>query len=292
MHLFSTRRERRSVAGFTLIELLVVISIIALLIGILLPALAAARRTARQMQSNTQVRGIHQAMVTFGQSNNTYFPGLNSRGDGFVAANSFDFTQQDVAGGFPETRIRVLLEGSFFTGDYAISPLDSFQPWTTGEVTPDKFSFALLKISLANGTTPEGGANFNSGRLLEWSDTLNTQAPMIVDRNTATTATTSNSDFGDDNTIKIQSIHTNDGGDWRGSVVWNDNHAGFESTVRLVTKYATGPAYSDTNEEDHLFNATAPTTPASPALQTNQWNAMFVWDSAHEGFDSSNSNTD
>jgi hypothetical protein len=39
-----------------------------MLIGILLPALGAARRTARQMQSNTQLRGIHQSTIMWAQS--------------------------------------------------------------------------------------------------------------------------------------------------------------------------------------------------------------------------------
>lgn len=60
--------------GFTLIELLVVISIIALLIAILLPALGAARRSARSMQCLSNERGHGIGFIGYALENKDLLP--------------------------------------------------------------------------------------------------------------------------------------------------------------------------------------------------------------------------
>lgn len=80
------RRSR----GFTLIELLVVISIITLLIGLLLPALGAAREAARNLQCGTQLRSINQASIAYATDHDhTLMPSFQ---DG-SPETTFDWTQ-------------------------------------------------------------------------------------------------------------------------------------------------------------------------------------------------------
>ena len=204
--------------GLTFVEVLIILGILVLIIGILLPALGAARRSARSMQNSSQPRGIHSGLVLYAQGNNGFYPGILS--DGVTINSAIGLSVQG--------RIQKLIDDNYFTVEYARSPSEP-QTGTT--------SYALLQVNI----NPDGLTVSDTGRNLEWKDTANTLAPVISDR-----AVDNGSNY-----THIRSIHTTPAPgstDWRGSVAWNDNHVTFESSPILETKHG-----KTSHSDDHLF---------------------------------------
>ncbi len=67
-------RSKGKTCAFTLVELLVVVSILALLIGILVPSLKSARRVSKRVVCGSQLRAVGQALRMYLNDSNDYLP--------------------------------------------------------------------------------------------------------------------------------------------------------------------------------------------------------------------------
>jgi prepilin-type N-terminal cleavage/methylation domain-containing protein len=267
----------RQKPGFTLIELLVVISIIALLIGILLPALGAARRTARQMQNSTQVRGIHQGLILYAQGNKTRFVGITGQG------TAYEDTTAGKESWRTGWRMQKMISENYFTPEYARSPSEA-QTGVTSYTMLDIVTPAgtLLATSTNTAVMPDANAVV---RLSEWRETSNTEAIVLTDRAIINEPVASTTGIG-----HIRSVHTSPGQsktDWRGSVAWNENHVTFESNHKN-----TSSRYGSTANEgkDNLFENDGNIATAGATMTVDHNALMSAWDAAKEGASDANGN--
>lgn len=78
------QRNNEFLTGFTLVELLVVISIIALLLAILVPAMKRAREIAGRVMCGNQLKQVGVGMIAYASSNNNLLPAdyvIDSKGE-------------------------------------------------------------------------------------------------------------------------------------------------------------------------------------------------------------------
>lgn len=232
----------RKQSAFTLIELLVVISIIALLIAILLPALGAARKSAQQMQNSVNLRSLHQAEVVYATENKAWYTGIDSAGrvkldSEFGPAGSYWPGNHGV---WLVPRFQELVNKDILAYDHLVSPADiDREGWDgLGRIAHGNISYAALDLQPVANLGGSLQSSSGNRALPSWkSSNGDTQTPIFSDRNTQTVFTEEGSSLWDED-------------QWVGGIAWNDGHTTFENSPVIETTALN----SVTIQEDHLFD--------------------------------------
>ncbi|MEM1164688.1 MAG: prepilin-type N-terminal cleavage/methylation domain-containing protein [Planctomycetota bacterium] len=268
--------------GFTLIELLVVVAVIALLIGLLLPALGQARTTAQQMLNATNLRSNHSGMFVFAQDHDGFYPGVVSLAElqrDATTPNSDIPQAADLSwfrGDNMAARYLLLLGGEYVEPDTIVSPVEideipnavnsrrlDYDPNVGlgqgfGDIDGDLaegyrptdvfWSYAMLQIS----EDTQGGPNQMLPLVLkEWRDTGNSLAPIASDRVMNFNGLETNEFLPFPERHDSLWTGSQDSGGWTGSIVYNDGHTEFikQTSVISNTKFGGAPV----NKDDSLF---------------------------------------
>lgn len=233
---------KRTSKGFTLIELLVVVAIIALLIGLLLPALAKAQRNAKSSKDATQIAQIHKANIIFANDNAGKFmiPGLVNR-DAVLPSAGPSLAGKQIPGMGPENHTlnntqnlySALIAQNFFGTDIVIGPtevnpnikektnynFDLYNPandtyWDTSFQSFLHFAGGVCNLSYAHM------AICGTRKTKQWRNTQDATMPVFGTRGTENGINTGDK-YTKSPTLQLHGPTQQ----WVGNIVYNDNHS-------------------------------------------------------------------
>lgn len=238
--------------GFTLIELLVVMSIIALLLSILMPALGRARHTAMVQKDATQIKSIHSGWITWAAGNDDRYPTpgyVNRVGD--IRGRGKEDRELNTTDNVHSLAVmQNLYSAGLLVSDsepsdnvYAMEAYD----YDVIDSNEDIYWDEMLDVDLDDGGT---GCNVSYASIpligdrkrKEWTSRGSADYAIMANRGPP---------FGQPIDISVTYDIHGGGRTWEGNVCWQDNHMSFEKTLHpLNSVYSTDDGYVS----DNLFN--------------------------------------
>ena len=281
--------------GFTLIELLVVISIIALLIGLLLPALSKAQQNAKETKDMAQIKQVHSGMLIFANSDkkgSLPIPGIVDRkgttqgvGEEATQANNTrclyslmiakEFFNPDLVAGPTETNPVVVEMGKSGTPAYDMTKYqpakDQYWDYAFGDkvsITQNQMNTttSMAKTDFALGSTPVPqycntsyvhNALWGIRRDTQWKNTADSTKPLMGTRGLDPVIQNKKDDKAADNYAHNYATQLiGPKQDWNGNICFADNHM-----ERVLSFYPEGVTYEcggNNPTRDNIFDADFP----------------------------------